>query len=107
VVGQLFSLCPAGIHSLIQNSRPPSLDGISPQKTLSIQEGDGPSGPHFLALTTKKGRNMNGPIDTKLRDSFDYCLDFWEGAIDAEDEIDLFLREAKNPRQVLTCDDAE
>jgi len=49
---------------------------------------------------------MNHPTDTKPRDSFDYCLDFWEGAIDAEDEIDLFVRELNSPRQVRTCDDA-
>lgn len=48
---------------------------------------------------------MNNPADTKSRDSFDYCIDFWEGAIDAEDEIDLFVRELISPRHVWTCGD--
>jgi hypothetical protein len=26
-------------------------------------------------------------------DSFQFCIDFWEGAIDVEDEIDHFVRE--------------
>ncbi len=47
---------------------------------------------------------MNNPDDMKPLDSFDYCLDFWEGAINAEDEIDLFVRDLNNPRQVQTCD---
>jgi hypothetical protein len=46
---------------------------------------------------------MNIPI---TKDSFDYCLDFWEGAIDAEDEIDLLVRELQSPRQVCNRDDA-
>jgi len=29
-------------------------------------------------------------------DSIDYCINFWEGALDAEDEIEHFVREA-NP----------
>ncbi len=27
-------------------------------------------------------------------DSFDYCIAFWEGALDEQDEIDFCLREA-------------
>lgn len=45
------------------------------------------------------------PTDNKPRDSFDYCLDFWEGAIDADDEIDHFVRECSNPRHVRVADD--
>jgi hypothetical protein len=45
------------------------------------------------------------PTDNKPRDSFDYCLDFWEGAIDAEDEIDHFIRELPRPRHVRAADD--
>jgi hypothetical protein len=40
-------------------------------------------------------------------DSFDYCRDFWEGALDAEDEIDHFVREARphGPRHADRSED--
>ena len=28
-------------------------------------------------------------------DSFEYCIDFWQDALDAGDEIDHFIRAAK------------
>ena len=53
---------------------------------------------------------MTNPTDKKPAGQFDsitYCIDFWEGAIDAEDEIDLCLREAihHSPRHVRAFDD--
>jgi hypothetical protein len=53
---------------------------------------------------------MTKPADKKTADPFDsiaYCIEFWDGAIDAEDEIDLCLREAcpRGPRHVRACDD--
>ncbi len=53
---------------------------------------------------------MTNPTDQKPADQFDsitYCIDFWEGAIDAADEIDLCLREAMHhsPRYVRAGDD--
>ena len=44
------------------------------------------------------------PTD-KPHDSIQFCIDFWEGAIDFEDEIDLCLRELTSPRHVRACDD--
>jgi hypothetical protein len=49
---------------------------------------------------------MNHSTDEKPRDSFDYCLDFWDAAIDAEDEIEFLVRERTSPRQVRASDDA-
>lgn len=31
-------------------------------------------------------------------DSFDYCVEFWEGALDIDYEIDHFIREAQPSR---------
>jgi hypothetical protein len=42
--------------------------------------------------------------DTTTLDSFAYCLAFWEGALDDEDEIDHFIRESQ-PRHVRAADD--
>ena len=47
---------------------------------------------------------MTNPTDKEPRDSFDYCIDFWRDALDAEDEIDHFIREA-SPRHVRAADD--
>jgi len=47
---------------------------------------------------------MTNPNDKQPLNSFDYCLDFWDGALDPEDEIDHFIREA-SPRHVRACDD--
>jgi len=42
-------------------------------------------------------------------DSIDYCINFWDGALDPEDEIDHFLGEtaypAHSPRHVRASDD--
>jgi hypothetical protein len=54
---------------------------------------------------------MNKATDRKTAgepfDSFDYCITFWEGAIENEDEIDLCLREVTqhSPRHVRAADD--
>ncbi len=52
---------------------------------------------------------MTKPTDKKTDhfDSITFCIDFWEGVIDAEDEIDLFLREVADhrPRHVRAADD--
>ena len=50
---------------------------------------------------------MNTKPSRDFFDSFDYCINFWDGALDAEDEIDLCLREAihHSPRHVRACDD--
>ena len=53
---------------------------------------------------------MTKPTDKQPAEQFDsitYCIDFWQGAIDADDEIDLCLREAihHSPRHVRACDD--
>lgn len=48
---------------------------------------------------------MNTPTD-KQPDSFDYCIDFWRDALDAEDEIDHFIREAA-PRRNPDSNDNE
>jgi hypothetical protein len=46
-------------------------------------------------------------LDEKPRDSFDYCIEFWAGALDAEEEIEHFVREASphGPRHVRAADD--
>jgi hypothetical protein len=46
---------------------------------------------------------MTMKTDKESHDPLDYCLDFWEGAIDAEDEIDHIIREM--PRHVRAADD--
>jgi len=38
---------------------------------------------------------MNTPI---TKESFDYCIDFWEGAIDEGEEIDHMLDEMRQAR---------
>ena len=52
---------------------------------------------------------MTTPHDNPapILDSFDYCLAFWDGALDAEDEIDHFVREGRphGPRQVGLFED--
>ncbi len=52
---------------------------------------------------------MNKKLSPDFLDSFDYCIHFWDGALDPEDEIDHFLREAAypapSPRQVRAGDD--
>jgi hypothetical protein len=47
----------------------------------------------------------NDPL--KALDSFDYCVEFWDGALDAEDEIDHFVRQASphGPRQAQPVED--
>ena len=39
-------------------------------------------------------------------DSFDYCIQFWDGALDAEEEIDRCVRET-SPRKVPADDAAQ
>jgi len=38
-------------------------------------------------------------------DSFDYCINFWEGAIDNEEDTALALRELNVTRRVRAFDD--
>jgi hypothetical protein len=38
-------------------------------------------------------------------DSFDYCISFWEGAIDNEEDAALAVRELTTPRHIRAFDD--
>jgi hypothetical protein len=50
---------------------------------------------------------MKPQHDNQPLDSFDYCINFWDGAIDAQEEINHFVREASphGPRNVRAFDD--
>ncbi len=53
---------------------------------------------------------MTKPTEKQPAEQFDsitYCIDFWEGAIDAQDAINRCLRELPHysPRHVRAADD--